>query len=141
MTTWMRKAANSTARLGRVKAPYIKNAEVIRAKMLPEGMYGCETCPVNEGAMRTWRSKPASALTYVTSRRALGLTFAAASHGKDTDPEVHLYIPHVIVFRRALYVQNENSEIICNILKIHRDKGEPGNCNKCDAEEGFREIK
>ena len=109
-------AASATERLGRIKAPYEKKMKQIRAKMQSKGLYGCETCPVNEGVMRTWRLKTAGALTYVASRRALGLTFAAASHGKDTDP----YIRRVIAFRRAFDVQNESTVIIRKILKSCR---------------------
>ena len=54
-------------------------------------MYGCESCPVNDAALRTWRAEVANAATFVTKRRSADLTFAAASHGTDIDPEVHVY--------------------------------------------------
>jgi hypothetical protein len=34
--------------MGKMKAPYERKAAAIRTKMLPKGLYGCETAPINE---------------------------------------------------------------------------------------------
>ena len=63
LTKRMRAAMISTKRLGRIKAPYDKKTAIIRAKMIPKGLYGCESCPVNDSKLRTWRSETANATT------------------------------------------------------------------------------
>ena len=43
LTSRMRETTKSVIRLGKMKAPYAKKAAVIRTKLLPKGLYGCET--------------------------------------------------------------------------------------------------
>ena len=57
LTTKMRETTRSVIRLGKMKAPYARTAVVIRTKVLPKGLYGCETAPVNESTMRTFRAE------------------------------------------------------------------------------------
>ena len=55
LTARMRETTRSVIRFGEMKAPYPPKTSVISTKMLPEGLYGCETAPVNESAMKTFR--------------------------------------------------------------------------------------
>lgn len=69
--------------LQRRTAPYIyiyiyrAKAELIRAKQLPKALYGCETAPANESALKTLQTRIMDTLTFTTARRSVGLTFAA----------------------------------------------------------------
>ena len=71
LTTRMQKTAKIVFRLGRTKAPYVAKTEVIRTKLNPKALYGCEHAPVNETALRVLRTNVAHASTYVASRRSL----------------------------------------------------------------------
>ena len=53
LTSRMRTTTRATIRLGRIKAPYERKTEIIRAKMLPKGLYGCETTLVNDAELRS----------------------------------------------------------------------------------------
>ena len=126
LTSRMRETTKSVIRFGKMKAPYEKKAAVIRTKLLPKGLYGCETAPVNESAMRTFRSEVANAVTYVTKRRSLDLTYVVASHGTDMDPEVEIYVRRVNSFKRAMVTSKADRQLIETILEIYRAKDEPG---------------
>ena len=76
--------------------------------------------------MRHWRTVTANALSYVLKRRSTDLTFAAASHGTDADPEVQLYVRRAVAFRRAHYTIDSNAKLIKDILEAYEEKGEPG---------------
>ena len=52
LTERMRKTAESVRALQKRKAPYKVKAELIRSKQLPKALYGCETAPVNESALK-----------------------------------------------------------------------------------------
>ena len=52
LTERMRKTTDSVRALQRRKAPYKAKAELIRTKQLPKALYGCETTPVNESALK-----------------------------------------------------------------------------------------
>ena len=112
LTRRMRTVRTATMRLGRMKAPYDKVAAIVRAKLIPKGLYGCESCPVNDAALRTWRAEVANAATFVTTRRSADLTFATASHGADIDPEVHVYTKRAMGMRRAYHVSGANRKLI-----------------------------
>lgn len=112
----MRETTRSVIRIRNMKAPYARNAAVIRTKMQPKGFYGCETAPVNESAMRTFRVEVVNAVTYTTRRRSTDINFAVASNGSDIDPGVEVYVRRVNGFRRALATNTGNKEIIEGIL-------------------------
>lgn len=90
--------------------------------MLPKEHYGCETAPVNESAMGTFRSEVVHAATYTTNRRSTDLTFAVTSNGSGMDPEVEVYVRRVNGFRRALVTDSGNKEMIEEILLEHPQK-------------------
>ena len=53
-----------------MKAPNERKAEIITAKIIQKGLYGCETCPINDVALWPWGSETDNAATYVTERRS-----------------------------------------------------------------------
>ena len=63
-TNRMTKATRATARMAKFGAPYSKKRQNIRGKNLPMGLYGCESAPVNENSMQSFRAGIANALTY-----------------------------------------------------------------------------
>lgn len=74
--------------MGHAKAPYDKQERILRLKILPEGLHGCQLAPLTEAVMRAFRAAVASCLTFTTSRRATDPTLATASRGTDIDPDV-----------------------------------------------------
>ena len=92
LTTRMRKAAAATKRLGRTRTTYKSEAMIIRTKMLPKALYGCELAPVNESALRGLRREFVDAIAYTTAKRSVDLTFNVASYGPDLDPDVQISI-------------------------------------------------
>ena len=121
LTSRMRETTRSVVRLGKMKAPYPRKTAVVRTKMLPKGFYGCETAPINESAMRTFRSEVVNAATYTTKRRSTDLTFAVASNGNDIDPEVEVYVRRIIGLRRALVLDSGDKDMIEEILHGYRE--------------------
>ena len=110
----MISATRATERLGRLKAPYEKKTKVIRVKMLPKGLYGCEMAPVHEHALRSFRSATADALAYTTKQRPIDLTFAVPSKGDDLDPEVYIAAKRVTAFRRARSKKGTGGSLIAS---------------------------
>ena len=94
--------------------------------MLPTALYGCETAPINEAVMRTFRSEVVNAAAYTTKRRSLDLTYAISSHGADIDPEIEVYVRRVSSFKRAMVTSSGKGKIIDTILEIYQDSKEPG---------------
>ena len=104
-------------------------------------MYGCETAPIHENALRRYRGAIANALTYTTKQRSVDLTFAVASKGEDLDPEVYITTKRVTAFRRARGKKGTNRRIIDKILSEYRRKKEPGTeegLGAGDLEEGLK---
>ena len=95
LTRRMMEATRSTERVGRIKAQYEKKTTIIRAKMLPKGLYGCKVAPVHENALRSFRGATADALTFISKQRSVDLTFAVASKGEGLDPEVYIFTKRV----------------------------------------------
>ena len=89
-------------RLDYVKAPYEKKEKVIRGKLLPKGLFGCESTPINETAMQKFRTAIATALTFATSKRSTDFAFAVASGRTDLDPDVEVYARRVTMYRRTV---------------------------------------
>ena len=112
----MWKTARSTDRLAKVKAPYNKKVEIIRAKKLPLGLYGCEVAPINESALRTRRASIASCLTFTTARRSADLAFAIGSRGRDVDPDVEIVCRRAIAIRRSMAKDDRSRKLIQEIL-------------------------
>ena len=75
LTNRMRKMADGMKNLQMKKAPFKAKADLIRAKKLPMALYGCETAPVNEGALRRLQTAIVDTLTFTTVRRPVDLTF------------------------------------------------------------------
>ena len=122
LTARLRKAASYVRRIARTKAPYLTKIQLALAKGMPMGVYGCETCPINEQAMKDMMGAMADVTTYTTSRRSLELAFAvAASEGWDPDPDVEAGCRRFTAFRRHATKDNEtgrfarmNLEDYCN---------------------------
>ena len=123
----MLKTAKETERLAKVRAPYLKKAEIVKAKKMPKAMYGCEVSPVNETALRTLRSSFADVLTYTTVRRSTEFTFSSVSGNTDLDPDVEIYVRRMTAMRRYVTKQPANRDKMQRIYELYRDKGEPGN--------------
>ena len=94
--------------------------------MLPKGLYGCESCPINDSAMRTWRTETANATTFVTKRKSVDFTFAAASQGTDLDPEIFAYTKRALAYRRAYYICKSNETLINENYDLYKKAGDPG---------------
>lgn len=52
LTQRMQHTTRSTERLNMRSAPYDRKEEIIRGKILPKALCGCELVPINETAMR-----------------------------------------------------------------------------------------
>ena len=102
-------------RLNRHTGPYDKKVHIVRAKKLPMGLYGCAVAPVNEAALRTFRSAIASCLTIATTRRSADFTFVAASLGRDVDPDVGIVNRRVVALRRGMAKCNKQKKMIGDI--------------------------
>ena len=108
LTVRMRKTAESVRALQRKRAPYKAKAELIRSKQLPKALYGCETAPVNESALKKLQTKIVDTLTFTTTRRSADLTFAVAARGMEVDPDIAIFKNRVLGMRRARVVCEEN---------------------------------
>ena len=75
-----------------MRTSYKSKAMIIRTKMIPKALYGCELAPVNESALRGLRKEFVNAIDYTTTRRSVDLTFNAASYGTDRDPDAQIFV-------------------------------------------------
>jgi hypothetical protein len=122
----MRKTAESVRALQRKKAPYKAKVELIRSKQLPKALYGCETAPVNESALKQLQTRIVDTLTFTTTRRSADLTFATAANGKEVDPDVAIFKNRVLGMRRARVICEENRKMIDQIMETYLEAKEPG---------------
>ena len=100
--------------------------ELIRVKYIPRGIYGCETAPINEAALKTLQTRIVDTLTFTTTRRAVDLTLAVASHGTDGDPDGTIFKNRVVSCRRAQVISKENESMMEEIVERYLQNGEPG---------------
>ena len=114
-----------------VSASYDKETVAIRGKMIPKALYGCETSPINETAMRMLRTAFANCITFVTTRRSIDLTFVMASIGTDLDPDVDVMTRRMTMLRRMMAKDPRTAEIMKDIYAKYREGNEPG----CKADE------
>ena len=126
LTKRLEETAKEVESLNRAKAPYPTKAKIIRAAKLPKGLYGCEVSPINESALRTFRTAITKTLTYTTDQRSADLTFATASHGPDLDPEVAIAMRRAVAVRRYISKSEANERMARKIIKNYGAKREPG---------------
>ena len=131
LTKRMTDTTTSMTRLDMFKASYEKKAAIIRGKLLPKGIYGCELGPINETAMRGFRAATATCLTYNTSRRSTDLTYAMCSRGGDQGPDIEVVRRWVVGLRRAMVVQDKAEKMIKDIIACYAEQGRPGHPNIC----------
>ena len=62
-----------------MRAPYKTKLALGLAKITPMALYGCETCPINEAALKELMGAFADLTTFTTSRRSLEMTFDVAA--------------------------------------------------------------
>ena len=122
----MYKTVDSLRVLRYKKAPYKAKIELIRAKQLPKALYGCETAPVNEGALNKLQAAIVDTITFTTGRRSSDLTLSVATNGVEVDPDVIIFKNRVLGMRRAKALGKENEELIENIMEIYSRNKEPG---------------
>ena len=111
---------------------------MIRAKKLPNALYGCEVTPVNETALRVLRSSFVRCMTYTTVRRSADLVFAMASEGSDLDLDKNMFVKTVVAARRYLAKNPRGQQMVEEVAGIYAARGEPGvyqNDGKLDAKE------
>ena len=70
--------------------------------MTSAAMYGCETTPINDSCMRSYRTAVVDTIAFNTKRRSADLTFAFCSKGTDVDPETEVLVRRVMAMRRAV---------------------------------------
>ena len=126
LTERLKGATESTDKLNFFKAPYEKKEKIIRSKLIPKALFGFELAPVNEAAMRALRTAIASCLTFDTSRRAVDLTFTAATKGNDVDADIVVVCRRAAAARRAIAKDKKARNLIKEMLESYEEKGEPG---------------
>jgi len=90
------------------------------------GVYGCETAPVNENSMRSFRTAVANTLAFTTTRTSLDRTSAIASGSKDMDPDIEVFLRRVLAYKRAKVIDAKTGKMMEDIMKIYRARFEPG---------------
>ena len=108
---------------------------VVRAKIVPGGLYGCEMAPVHEGALETLRGAIADLITFTTETRSADLTFTIASEGTDLDPDIEIWVWRVKSLRRYLAKNSEASNMCNDIYEMYRQRGEPATDHSNEAME------
>ena len=86
-------------------------AKPIRTKVLPMGLYGCETARISDTALRTLRSRIAKALSHGNVPGSADFIYNSNSHGTDTDPNTDICIKRVVDIHRASAL-SENWELL-----------------------------
>ena len=87
----MQNTTGCVETMGYIKTPYKHKQTVVRGKLLPMGLYGCEVAPANEAVLTRFRAAIASVVAFTTKRRSVDLTFAVAADKGDLDPVMLIY--------------------------------------------------
>ena len=130
LTDRMQKTAGSAEMMGYIKTTYQDNRTVIKGKILPMGLYGCEVAPVNEAVFTKLRGTIANVITFTTKMRAVDLTFAVTSEKGDLDPDVEICRRRVTALRRCYHGNDEDAAMIQEIYKKYQEKDEPATKHK-----------
>ena len=122
----MRLTAGEVKRFDYINAPYEKKEQVVRAKMVPKCLFGCETSPVNEAAMRNICTSIANSLTFTTNRRSTDFTFAVASGKNNLVPAVEIYVRRATLCRRVVGGSPGCAKMAKEVMQLYKARGEPG---------------
>ena len=132
LTNRIRRGVAYAKKLVYAKAPFFKKAVVLRGKVLPMSLYGCETCPVNEDALQELRSAFADTVSVNTCRRSVDLTFCVASYGEDIDPDLDIVYRRTAAYRRNVTKNNETARMMKENLEIYTKQGVAGTFDSYD---------
>ena len=75
---------------------------IVRANILPAGLYGVEAAEVNAQVLQTLRSAIARAIGPASGKRTADMAFACGIAAKDLDPLVHILYLRIAAIRRTM---------------------------------------
>ena len=130
LTDRMQKAAGCAEMMGYIKTTYQNKRTVIKGKILPMGLYGCEVAPVNEAVLTRLRGTIANVITFTTKIRAVDLTYAVTAEKGDLDPDVEICRRRVTALRRCYHGNDEDAAMIQDIYEKYKEKEEPATKHK-----------
>ena len=125
LTDRIQKAAGCAEMMGYIKTTYQNKRTVIKGKILPMGLYGCEVAPVNEVVLTRLRGVIANVITFTTKIRAVDLTFAVTAEKGDLDPDVEICRRRVTALRRCYHGNDEDAAMIQDIYEKYKENDEP----------------
>ena len=108
-------------------------SHLIRMAGIAKGLYGIESSPACDEAMRTFRTAISNAIAPHSSLRSIDLTFTAANCGKDLDPLVITLVRRTTMLRRMCCKHEPNDLLVREIWEKYRDAGHLGTKTNASA--------
>ena len=105
---------------------YKEKAAIIRAKVLPKALYGCEAADFPDELIRSLRSAIARTISNGAQHQSIDLTFAVASHGSDLDPVLEIFTRRCMAFRRMTAKYQNSIRNATDTYQLYKQNGQPG---------------
>lgn len=125
LTERMQKTTRCAGTMKYIKTSYKNKKRVVKGKISPMGLYGCEDALVNEAVLTRFRGAIANVVTFTTSRRSMDLTHAVTAEKGDLDPYVEICKRRVTALRRCYHRNDEDAEMTKEIYSRYQEQEEP----------------
>ena len=113
---------------------------MVKGKILPMGLYGCEVAPLNEAVLTRFRGAIANVVTFTTSRRSVDLTYAVTAGKGDLGPDVEICKRRVTALGRCYHRNEEEAGMIQEINSRYTEGDEPATKHTKEDLQGKDEL-
>ena len=129
LTDRMVKATAMAKRLRWFAIPQQLKGKIVKANILPAGLYGVEAAWVNKAALKSLKAAIANALGPRSARASSDMVFVNTTCSGDLDPEVYILSQRVQAIRRIIAKYPAKQSKVQSILGKYLD----GNCKHANA--------
>ena len=120
LTKRLKKATTVAKRVKKSPIGFPGKAKVLRGKVVPIGLYWCETSRVNDVAMSDFRKAVAAAIVQDPEHGSEDLAYTVGLHGVDLDANTDVIVRRVLVVRRVIAIRPEVTPLGRDILNTKR---------------------
>ncbi len=116
LTKRMLKAIAMVKKLAWLPIPVAFKEKIVRANILPAGLYAVETTTVNNSTLRMLRAAIANAIGPKSTRASTDMVFNCTACSGDLDPLVYIMVQRVTALKRIMAKFPETVPIIRDII-------------------------
>ena len=124
----MQKATAMTKRLAWLPISTAFKERVVRANILPAGLYAVESSSVNQSALNMLRAAIANAIGPKSARANPDMVFNCTSCSGDLDPLVYILVQRVTALKRIMAKFPDTMQTISDIIH-HYNSNDSKQCN------------